>query len=72
MKLTLYSGLRKAEAIARVRAIGVEERKLRALGGNGNYSRWYYQSEFQTGEGLDVRERMRTHYRVVVETLEEA
>jgi hypothetical protein len=66
--LTLYSGLRKDQAIAKVHAIGREERKLRAMGATGNYAKWYFQQEFQTGE-MDVRDRMRTFYKVVVELL---
>ncbi len=69
MTLTLQSGLKKAQAIARVHAIGREERKLRELGGAGNYSKWYFQQEFTHGECDNVRDRMRTSYKVVVETL---
>jgi len=69
MKLTLYSGLKKSQAIAKVHAIGREERALRSAGGNGNYSAWYFEQEFERGECDTVRDRMRTSYRVVVETL---
>lgn len=72
MTLTLHSGLRKAEAIRKVHAIGREERKLRALGGTGNYAKWYYQQEFTHGECDSVRDRMRTSYKVIVETHEAA
>ena len=67
MTLTLFSGLKKAKAIAEVHRIGREERKLRELGGTGNYSKWYFQQEFTQSD--DVRDRMRTFYKVVVETL---
>jgi len=69
MTITLYSGLRKNEAIARVQAIGREERKLRAMGGTGNYRSWNFQQEFTHGECDSVRDRMRTSYKVVVEPI---